>query len=152
MTITFVPRERIETHWVMADRLRFLGQMPGTDSWLIEVEAPPGSGTPPHSHASPEVFAVTEGHLTLRSFGAGGPTAWRLGAGESLAIPAHAPHNYANESDAPVRFLVLLQDSLIAFFREIGRPLPPAPGDAPDFAAILAAMERHGIALLSPQG
>jgi quercetin dioxygenase-like cupin family protein len=152
MTVTFTPRERIETHWVMADQLRFLGRQPGTETWLIEVETPPGSGTPPHTHASPEVFIVTEGSLTLRSFGPDGPTVWRMGPGESLAIEARAPHNYANESDAPVRFLVLLEQSLIDFFREIGRPLPPDPGAAPDMAAILAAMARHDITLLSPIG
>jgi hypothetical protein len=46
-TMTLSPRERIETYWVVADRLRFLGQLPGTDTWLIETECPPGSGTPP---------------------------------------------------------------------------------------------------------
>lgn len=152
MTVTFSPRERIETHWVLADRLRFLGQMPGTDSWLIEVEAPPGSGTPPHTHASPEVFVVAEGALTLRSFGPDGPTTWRLGPGESLAVDAHAPHNYSNEGDVPVRFLVLLQQSLIDFFRDVGRAAPPAPGTAPDIAAVMAAMARHGIALAQPVG
>ena len=152
MTICFTPRERIETHWVMADRLRFLGNLPGTDIHLIEVEAPPGSGTPPHTHASPEVFVVAEGTLTMRSFGVDGPTVWHLGPGESLSLDAHEPHNYTNESDAPVRFHVLLDQSLIDFFRDIGRPVPPDPGAVPNFAAILAAMARHEIQLLSPPG
>ena len=152
MTITVTPRERIETLWVVTDHLRFLGQLPGTPNHLIEVEAPPGSGTPPHTHASPELFVVTEGTLTHRSFGPDGVTTVRLGPGESAAVSSMEPHNYANEADQPVRFLVMLDDSMVAFFRDVGLDRPLAPGESPDFPAIAAAMGRHGIGMLAPAG
>lgn len=152
MTITITPRERIETHWVVTDHLRFLGQLPGTANHLIEVEAPPGAGTPPHTHASPELFAVVEGQLTVRSFGPEGVTTIRLNPGESAAVSSMEPHNYANEGDKPVRFLVMLDDSMIAFFRDVGRDTPLAPGEMPDFPAIAAAMARHGIGMVTPPG
>jgi quercetin dioxygenase-like cupin family protein len=152
MTITITPRERIETCWVVTDRLRFLGQLPGTSVHLIEVEAPPASGTPPHTHASPELFLVTEGTLTLRSFGPDGGATFRLNPGESAAIGSMEPHNYANESDRPVRFLAMVDDTMIAFFRELGKDAPLAPGAVPDFASIAAAMARHGIGKVAPPG
>jgi hypothetical protein len=98
------------------------------------------------------VFIVTEGNLTLRTFGPQGPAVWRLGPGDSIALDSLEPHNYTNESDATVRFLVLIDQSLIGFFRDIGRAAPPAPGAEPDAAAIIAAMARHDIRLLSPPG
>ena len=152
MTITVTPRERIETHWVVTDHLRFLGQLPGTTSHLIEVEAPPGSGTPPHTHASPELFVVVEGTLTLRSFGPDGVTTIHLNPGESAAVDSMEPHNYANEGDRPVRFLVMLDDSMVAFFRDVGRDTPLAAGEMPDFPAIAGAMARHGIGMVTPPG
>lgn len=152
MTITITPRERIETYWVVADQLRFLGQLPGTDTWLIETEAPPGSGTPPHTHASPELFVVTKGRLTLRSFGPEGVKTIQLGVGESAAIGSMEPHNYTNETSEPVHFLIVLDESMITFFREIGKDTPPAPGAEPDFAAIAGAMARHGIGMVTPPG
>ena len=152
MTITITPLSRIETHWVVTDHLRFLGQLPGTANHLIEVEAPPGSGTPPHTHASPELFSVVEGQLTVRSFGPEGATTIRLNPGESAAVSSMTPHNYANEGDTPVRFLVMLDDSMIAFFREVGRDSPLAAGEQPDFPALAAAMARHGIGMVAPAG
>jgi hypothetical protein len=59
-----------------------------------------------------------------------------------VRIDAHAPHNYVNESSKPVRMLVLIDSSMIAFFREIGTTEPQA---TPDLALIGAAMQRHGI-------
>lgn len=132
-----------ETLWVIADRIRFLGGIPGSNFELLEVEVPPGSGTPPHSHASPEMFYVLEGKLTIRHFGAGGqPEMTVAGPGTTVRIGPMAAHNYTNESDRPVRTLVLIEPSMIAFFREIGTPEPQAE---PDFARIGAAMQRHGI-------
>jgi quercetin dioxygenase-like cupin family protein len=135
-----------EARWVVADRVRFLGGMAGEKLELIEVEIPPGSGTPPHSHASPELFYVVEGEVTIRHFASGKPpTTVAARAGTSVRIDGHAPHNYANESGRPARMLVMIEPSMTAFFREIGTPEPQAE---PDFARIGAAMQRHGIEVL----
>jgi quercetin dioxygenase-like cupin family protein len=134
--------------WVVADRIRFLGGVPGSDLELVDIEVPAGSGTPPHTHASPELFYILDGELTVRQFGAGVPPKLaRATAGTSVRIPPHVPHNYVNESGKPVRMLVLLEPSMIAFFREIGSV--ERPHGAPDFARIGAAMERHGIEALA---
>lgn len=136
--------EQGETLWVVADRIRFLGAVLGSPLELIEVEIPPGSGTPPHTHASPETFYILDGELTVRLFTAGGPPeVLRAGCGASIGVPTRVPHNYTNESGKMVRMLVLLEPSMTAFFREIGSQ-EPLTGE-PDFARIGAAMQRHGI-------
>lgn len=139
-----ITQDNAEALWVVADRIRFLGGLPGSSLELIEVEVPPGSGTPPHSHASAELFHVVEGTLTVRIFGAGAPEAAAVGAGSSVRIEGWVPHNYSNDSGQPVRVLVLLDGTMTAFFRDIGTAERPSQ---PDFAKIGAAMERHGIRL-----
>jgi len=135
-----------ETRWVVADRIRFLGSPAGAKLELIEVEIPPGSGTPPHSHASPELFYVIEGEVTFRHFEAGKPPASVLAvAGTSVRLDGYAPHNYSNDSGRSARMLALVEPEMTAFFREIGTAEPQA---APDFARIGAAMQRHGIQAL----
>lgn len=131
--------------WVVADRIRFHGGLPGSDLELIEVEVPPGSGTPPHSHAAAEMFCVTEGALTITQFGGpGAPETVAAGPGTTVRIPGGVPHAYMNDSGAPARMFVLIEGSMIAFFREIGSPVRQAE---PDVARIGAAMQRHGIAM-----
>jgi quercetin dioxygenase-like cupin family protein len=143
MSIDVTTTHEGETRWVVADRIRFLGGLAGSNLELVEVEVPPGSGTPPHSHASPELFYVIDGEITIRYFAADAPPTMILaGAGTSVRIERHAPHNYMNESGKPARMLVIVEPSMTAFFREIGTTEPQAQ---PDFARIGAAMQRHGI-------
>lgn len=143
MNIDVTTPQNGETLWVVADRIRFLGGVAGANLELIEVELPPGSGTPPHSHASPELFYVIDGEVSIRHFAAGRPPATIAAtAGTSVRIARNAPHNYVNESGKPARMLVLVEPSMTAFFREIGTAEPQAQ---PDFARIGAAMQRHGI-------
>ena len=144
MTIEVTTPEQGETLWVVTDRIRFLGTVLGSPLELIEVEIPPGSGTPPHTHASPETFYILDGELTVRLFTAGGPPeVLRAGCGASIRVPSRVPHNYTNESGATVRMLVLLEPSMTAFFREIGSH-EPLTGE-PVGARIGAAMHRHDV-------
>lgn len=146
MSINVTTMQQGETRWVLADRIRFLGGLAGSNLELLEVEIPPGSGTPPHSHASPELFYVIDGEVTIRHFAAGQPpTTVSASAGTSVSIASHAPHNYTNESGKPARMLVLIEPSMTAFFREIGTAEPQS---TPDFERIGAAMRRYGIEAL----
>lgn len=133
--------------WVVGDRIRFLGGLPASGTELIEVEVPAGSGTPPHSHESAELFYIVSGEMTLRQFPANGepPAVIVAGPGEAVRIAPHMPHNYANESGEPAKMLVLLEPAMIAFFRDVGTD---ERQDRPDFARLGVAMERHGIHLL----
>jgi quercetin dioxygenase-like cupin family protein len=146
MSIDITTTQNGETCWVVADRIRFLGGLAGSNLEPVEVEVPAGSGTPPHSHASPELFYVIAGEITIRHFAADRPpTTVAAGAGTSVRIGRDAPHNYVNEGDKPARMLVLIERSMTAFFREIGTAEPQTQ---PDFARIGAAMQRHGIETL----
>ncbi|MCZ0737673.1 cupin domain-containing protein [Phreatobacter sp. AB_2022a] len=146
MSINITTPENGETCWVVADRVRFLGGLTAANPELLEVEIPPGSGTPPHRHASAELFYVVDGEITIRHFAAAEPPVTIVAkAGTAVRIDGNAPHNYMNESTRPARLLVLVEPSMTTFFREIGTA---APQQEPDLARIGAAMQRHGIETL----
>lgn len=100
---------------------------------LIDMHIPPGGGPPPHRHDFEETFTLLEGEMEATFRGA--KTIVR--AGETLHIPANAPHRFLNTSDKPVRLLCLCapagQEEL---FAAVGvavatRTTPPPPlGDA----------------------
>jgi quercetin dioxygenase-like cupin family protein len=147
MTLDATDPAAAETLWVVQDRLTLHGRVEGSGLDMIEVEIPPGSGTPPHTHASPETFLVLEGEIRFGHF-AGPPREIAGRPGTCVKVGSMEPHNYRNPGPAPARMLVLLEPSMTAFFRDIGRPDRPAEGAPPDFAAIGAAMARHGIGLV----
>ena len=68
---------------------------------LIDMHVPPGGGPPPHRHDFEEMFSVLEGEIeaTFR----GEKTTVR--AGETVNVPANAPHSFTNASDRPARLL-----------------------------------------------
>jgi uncharacterized cupin superfamily protein len=65
------------------------------------MHVPPGGGPPPHRHDFEEMFSVLEGEIeaTFR----GEKTTVR--AGETVNVPANAPHSFTNASDRPARLL-----------------------------------------------
>lgn len=141
-----------DTVWVIRDRIRFLGEVPGSDLALVEVEVPPGSGTPPHRHASPEAFRVLSGEMTFGIFEDGPPREVVAGPGAVVTVPPNAAHNYRNAGRLPASMLVVLDRAMVAFFRDLGRHEdPPAGPPSPDeISTVLAACARHGISLLPP--
>lgn len=151
-TTEFEPHAPGQGWWVLTDHVRLLGRLPGRDVDLIEVQVAPGSGTPPHTHASAELFHVTEGEVTLGRFGDGPPAFHVLRAGEAAAVESGAPHNYMNHGDRPARMLVVVEPQMTDFFRDIGRadPPPAGPPDAAVLAQVEAVCARHGIRFLTP--
>ena len=66
-------------------------------------------------------------------------------------MPPNVPHTFKNAGDAPARLLFVHQPAALEpFFEEFGVPVS-APGErpegleAPDFAAMAAALERNGV-------
>jgi len=86
---------------------------------LIDMFVPPGGGPPPHRHDFEETFSLFEGELELVFRG----TKQKLRAGETVNIPANAPHQFHNASNQPARMLCVCapagQDD---FFLEVGIP------------------------------
>ena len=84
---------------------------------LIEMHIPPDGGPPPHRHDFEEMLSVLEGEIeaTFR----GKKTIIR--AGETINIPANAPHQFQNKSGQPARLLCLCSPAgQEEFFKEVG--------------------------------
>lgn len=149
-TIQVVRRAEAETVWVVRDRIRFMGEVSGTELAMLEVEVPSGSGTPPHVHASPEIFHVLDGEITFGLFDGPAPREVVAGSDAVVTVPPRVPHNYRNASAAPATMLVVVEQSMVRFFRDLGRhEAPPAglPSEA-EIAEVMAACARHDIAVL----
>src|ERR1700760_266561 len=66
---------------------------------LIDMHVPPGGGPPPHRHDFEETFVVLAGEIEATFRG----TKSVVRAGETLHVPANAPHQFTNRSDEPAR-------------------------------------------------
>jgi quercetin dioxygenase-like cupin family protein len=84
---------------------------------LVDMHIPPGGGPPPHRHDFEETFSVLEGELAATFRGA----KQLVRSGETIHIPANAPHQFRNESSQPARMLCSCSPSgQEEFFKEIG--------------------------------
>jgi quercetin dioxygenase-like cupin family protein len=99
---------------------------------VVDMHVPPGGGPPPHRHDFEETFAVLEGKIEATFRG----ERKTVKAGETIHIPANAPHGFTNAAKEPARLLCICspagQDEL---FRLIGVPVAtrttPAPKPTP---------------------
>jgi quercetin dioxygenase-like cupin family protein len=126
---------------------------------LIDMLIPAGGGPPPHRHGFEECFHVLEGsvEVTLRD-----DPPVRLRAGETVNIPADAPHAFRNSGDVPARMLcTAVPAGLEVFFAEFGDRVdsrtasPPDLSDEEKQARLRRAIERppdYGMELLPPSG
>jgi quercetin dioxygenase-like cupin family protein len=110
---------------------------------LIDMHVPPGGGPPPHRHDFEEMFTILEGEIELTFRGVTSVAH----AGETVNVPANAPHVFRNASDQPVRMLCLCSPAgQERFFEEIGVPVshrteaPPPLDDAAASAFIAKAV------------
>jgi quercetin dioxygenase-like cupin family protein len=112
---------------------------------LIDMHIPPGGGPPPHRHDFEETFIVLEGELSATFRGEKSV----VRGGETINIPANAPHQFRNESGKAVRLLCICSPAgQEKFFREVGVPVATrttAPPKLDDAAA--AAFKAKAVAL-----
>jgi quercetin dioxygenase-like cupin family protein len=110
---------------------------------LIDMHIPPNGGPPPHRHDFEESFILLDGEIEATFRG----TKSTARAGETIHIPANAPHQFHNVSDKPVRLLCICSPAgQEDFFAEVGIPVatrttPPPPLDAAAQAAFIAKVE-----------
>ena len=109
---------------------------------LIDMHVPPGGGPPPHRHDFEEMFTVLDGEIEFTFRGVGTVAT----AGETINVPANAPHVFKNVSESPARLLCLCSPAgQEEFFREVGVPVahrteaPPSLDDAARGAFIAKA-------------
>jgi quercetin dioxygenase-like cupin family protein len=99
---------------------------------LIDMHVPPGGGPPPHRHDFEESFILLDGELQATFRG----EKRIVRAGETIHIPANAPHQFHNASSKPVRMLCICSPAgQEEFFKELGVPVatrttPPPTVDA----------------------
>jgi quercetin dioxygenase-like cupin family protein len=125
---------------------------------VIEMYVPPGGGPPSHRHDFEETFVLLEGELEITFRG----EKRTVRAGDTIHIPANAPHQFHNSSSAPVRMLCICSPSgSEEFFKEVGtrvatRTTPPPRLDAAEEAArlkkILNLAPKYGIEVLVDPG
>jgi quercetin dioxygenase-like cupin family protein len=68
---------------------------------LIDMLVPPGGGPPPHRHDFEETFTILEGEIEVAFRGETSV----VRSGETVNVPANAPHSFRNASGQAVRLL-----------------------------------------------
>jgi quercetin dioxygenase-like cupin family protein len=110
---------------------------------LLDVHIPPGGGPPPHRHDFEEAISLLVGELDVVFRG----ERHVLHAGETMNIPANAPHHYHNTSRRPARMLCICAPAgLEKFILEAGvvvecRTMPPTKLDDRRQAVLWAKIE-----------
>jgi len=116
------------------------GEDTGGRLCLVDMHVPPGGGPPAHRHDFEETFAVLEGELEVTFRGAKSV----VRAGETIHVPANAPHQFHNGSNQLVRMLCTCSPAgQEKFFLEVGVPVAtrttaPPKLDAAAQAALVA--------------
>lgn len=123
---------------------------------LIDMHIPPGGGPAPHRHDFEETFTVLEGEIEATFRG----NRVTVRAGETIHIPANAPHRFQNTANTPARLLCLCSPAgQEEFFAEIGvrvssRTEPPPPMNSAEEAAfrekVKSLGEKYRTELLPP--
>jgi quercetin dioxygenase-like cupin family protein len=115
---------------------------------LIDMHVPPGGGPPPHRHDFEESFTILQGEIEVTFRG----EKLAARAGETVNIPANAPHAFRNVTDEPVRLLCFCAPSgLEEFFRQVGVPVATRTTPPPKLDAAAAAEFRAIAEALAPQ-
>ena len=117
------------------------GEDTGGRYCVVDMCIPPGGDPPPHRHSFEETVVVLEGKIEATFRG----EKLSIKEGESMHIPANAPHQLRNISRTPARLLSISspagQDE---FFRLISVPLSarilPPPRPTPEQRE---ALEQH---------
>jgi len=95
---------------------------------LIDMHVPPGGGPPPHRHDFEEMFSLLEGEITFTFRG----ETVTARAGQTVNVPANAPHAFVNASDRPARMLCLCapagqEDFFLAIGDRVASRTAPPP-------------------------
>lgn len=115
---------------------------------LVDMHIPPGGGPPLHRHDFEEMFTILEGEIEFTFRGARS-----IGrAGETLNIPANAPHSFKNAATKPARLLCLCapagQDE---FFLLVGDRVDHPTAPPPKLSETEKAERRRKAEALAPQ-
>jgi len=115
---------------------------------LIDMHVPPGGGPPPHRHDFEEMFMVLDGEVEVTFRG----ESITARSGETINVPANAPHGFRNAGQDPSRLLCLCapagQDE---FFTLVGQPVATRTAPAPPLDPTAQAAFIAKVQSLAPQ-
>jgi quercetin dioxygenase-like cupin family protein len=115
---------------------------------LIDMHVPPGGGPPPHRHDFEETFTLLAGELEVTFRGA----KQTVRAGETIHVPANAPHQFHNSSTEPARMYCICSPAgQEEFFLEIGVPVATRTTPPPKLDDAAQAEFRAKAAALAPK-
>jgi quercetin dioxygenase-like cupin family protein len=115
---------------------------------LIDMHIPPGGGPPPHRHDFEETFSILEGELEATFRG----TTVVVRAGETIHIPANAPHQFRNASAKAVRLMSICSPAgQEEFFLEVGVPVPTRTAAPPKLDKAAQAAFVRKVQALAPK-
>jgi len=106
---------------------------------VVDMHIPPGGGPPPHRHDFEETFVLLEGEMEVTFRGQKSI----VKAGDSVNIPANAPHRFHNTSSNATRLLCICSPAgQEEFFAAVGTPVatrttPPPKLDEKEQAAFM---------------
>ena len=96
---------------------------------LIDMHIPPEGGPPPHRHDFEESFTILEGEIEANFRGEKSI----VHAGQTLSIPANAPHSFTNASGASARLLCICAPAgQKEFFAQVGASVPTRRSTPPE--------------------
>ena len=121
---------------------------------MLDMLIPPGGGPPPDRHDFEEQFHLLDGEIELTFRG----EKVTVRAGQTVNVPARAPHHFANAADRTAR--IVSPPGLEQYFADFGEELPSRTSAATvlgeqELAARIAAAAplaaRFGIENLLPE-
>jgi quercetin dioxygenase-like cupin family protein len=108
------------------------GEETGGRFCVVDMHVPPGGRPPPHRHDFEETFILLEGEMEATFRG----RKRTVRAGDTVNIPANAPHQFHNASSAPVRMLCVCSPAgQEKFFVEVGVPVATRTTPPPKLSA-----------------
>jgi quercetin dioxygenase-like cupin family protein len=115
---------------------------------LIDMHVPHGGGPGPHRHDFEETFSVLEGEIEVTFRGA----KTVAHAGETVNVPANAPHEFRNAAERPARLLCICSPAgQEEFFTAVGVPVASRTAPAPKLDEAAQAAFRTKAEALAPQ-
>lgn len=115
---------------------------------LIDMHIPPGGGPPPHRHNFEESFILLEGEIEATFRGVKSV----VKEGETVHIPANAPHQFQNTSSRPTRLLCICSPAgQEEFFAQVGVPVATRTTPPPKLDSAAQAEFRGKAEALAPK-
>ncbi len=115
---------------------------------VIDMHVPPGGGPGPHRHDFEETFILLEGEVQVTFRGEKSIAK----AGDTLNIPANAPHQFHDGSSEPVRLLCICSPAgQENFFREVGVPVATRTTAPPELDTVQQQQFQEKAASLAPK-